>query len=470
MFTPENYTYASILFPRLLGLIFFFAFGAFLFQIRGLIGSKGILPIENFLRAVKLQMPKSWYYELPTVFWFNCSDTALMAVVATGTFLSVLLMLGVFPPLILLLLYILYLSIINTGQDFLGFGWEGFLMEITINTFFLTLSTPPNILIWISLNLVLFRFHFQGGAVKLQSKDPNWRNLTGVAYHYLSQPIPNAVAWYAHKLPMWFQKFSTLLMLVVEIVVPFAMFGTDWMRLGVYFSFMGLQFFIWLTGNFSYLNHMTVVLATILIANAYMPPWLVLQQVETAPSIITTVICTFAGMILIILQLIQLWQSFSPNILFHQILQKARHYFITNRYGIFAVMTTQRLEIIFEGSDDQIYWKEYTFKHKPSEVTRRPRRISPFQPRIDWQAWFLPLGNFYRHEAWFSNFIYHLLKGTPEVLALIRDNPFSNAPPKFVRTVVYDYQFTTFKEKKETGCWWKREYLGLFTQPSMLKK
>lgn len=140
---------------------------------------------------------------------------------------------------------------------------------------------------------------------------------------------------------------------------------------------------------------------------------------------------------------------------------------VINPYGIFAIMTTTRHEIVFEGSDDGENWKEYFFYHKPSEITRRPRRISPYQPRIDWQAWFLPLGS-YRYDTWFDNFIYHLLKNSPNVLALLRFNPFTEAPPRYIRTVLYEYEFSSFKEKKEQGWWWRRTRHGLFTQPISL--
>lgn len=469
MFTPESYTFAAALLPRLLGFIYFCAFGAFLFQIKGLIGSKGILPLSTFLAWVKRQIPGQRYRLLPTLFWINSSDRAILSLVVSGTVLSVLLMVGICPPLMLLLLYVLYLSLVVAGQDFLSFGWEGFLLEITVNAFLLTLMSPSNALVWISINLVLFRFHFQGGAVKLQSGDPNWRNLTAVAYHYQSQPIPNTVAWYVHKLPLWFHKLSTLFMFFVELALPFAMFGNDLMRLWTFFGFVALQLLIWATGNFSFLNYMTVVLSVILVANAYMPSWL-----EVAPSIeghhiLLDILCSCVGGILILLQMIQLWQHFLPNVTFHNWLQKLSPFYICNRYGIFAVMTTQRFEVVFEGSDDGVNWKEYYFYYKPSEVTRRPRRISPYQPRLDWQAWFLPLGG-YRYDAWLSNFIYHLLEGTPDVLKLIRHNPFPEAPPKYMRSVLYEYTFTSFKEKKESGAWWNREYVDLFTRPVTLKK
>lgn len=467
MFDPSSYTIASHLFVRLLGFIYFFAFGAFLFQIKGLIGKNGILPLEACLREIRSAYPKNYYLLAPMVFWLNCSDDALKGVVAAGTAAAVLLMFGVYPPVMLFLLYILYLSIVVAGQDFLAFGWEGFLLEVTVNAFFLSLTDIPNIMVWISINLLLFRFHIQSGAVKIQSKDKNWRNLTAIAYHYLSQPIPNSVAWYAHKLPMWFQKLSTLLMFIVELAVPFGIFGPDWMRLGVFFCFFGLQWTIWATGNFSFLNHLTAVFSVILIANVYLEGWFSAPSISP-PSDITMWPCTLAGTVLAALQLIQLYTHFVPKVDLLKFLRPFSRFFLINRYGIFAIMTTGRREVIFEGSDDGVEWKEYAFYHKPSEVDRRPRRISPYQPRIDWQAWFLPLGGG-RHEAWMQLFMYHLLKGTPDVTALVRVNPFKDHPPKYVRAALYDYAFTTFKEKKETGNWWKRRFLGLFAPSMMLK-
>lgn len=475
MFAPEPYAITAILFIRLLGLIYFFAFGAFLFQIKGLIGSAGILPSHEFLTLVKEKLPNKCYRLLPSLFWLGSSDKALIAVTACGTAISIALMLGIYPTLCLLLLYILYISIVTAGQDFLSFGWEGFLLEITINAFFLSISSPPNLLIWISLNLVLFRFHLQAGAVKIQSGDPNWRNLTAVAYHYQSQPIPNMIAWYAHKLPMWFHKSSTALMFVIELIVPFAMFGTDSMRLMAFFAFVGLQWAIWITGNFSYLNHLTVVLCTILVADHYLPSFItswigeaMASRPPEALSLLSELALDLIGLVLVVLHGVQLWNHFVPNPLFSFWLNKISPFHLSNRYGIFAVMTTTRHEIIFEGSDDGVNWQEYTFYHKPSQLTKRPKRISPYQPRLDWQAWFLPFGR-YQYDAWVGNFIYRLLLGSPDVLKLLEHNPFKEKPPKYIRSLKYEYTFTSFEEKARTHNWWNREFIGVFTQPMHLR-
>lgn len=471
MFEPQNYVISSGLFLQLLGFVFFFAFGAFLFQIRGLIGKEGILPINRYLALISHHFGKTRVYHIPSLFWINCSDTALMSVVALGTLLSIFLFFNVYPAIVLPLLFILYLSIVSVGQDFLSFGWESFLLEITFNAFFLSLTPVPNPLIWISLNLLLFRFHFQGGAVKLLSRDKNWWNLTAIAYHYQSQPIPNTIAWYAYKLPLWFHKASTAIMFCIEMAVPFGIFvNSSEIRLFVFICFFGLQFFIWATGNFSFLNYLTVALSVILVSDIYLIP-LGFHQKQLSPTpLFLDIFVTAIGAILVTLQVMNLWNHFfPPNRIFTKLQRWVQPFHIINRYGIFAVMTTKRYEIVIEGSDDGEEWKEYLFNYKPSELNRRPRRISPYQPRIDWQVWFLPF-NYYQNEVWFQNFLFHLLSGTARVVALLRHNPFQEKPPRYIRVLLYDYEFTDSKEKAETGNWWKRRFVGNYAPILSLKE
>lgn len=221
---PNNSLIIIHWFPRLLGLIYFFALGAFLFQIKGLLGKEGILPISIYVEHLKARFGKKAVLYCPTLFLWNSSDRMLVGVVAAGTVFSVLLFFGVCPPLMLLLLFICHLSIVNAGQEFLSFGWETFFLEICCSTFFLTLTSTPNPIVWISLNLLLLRFHLEAGVSKIESGDANWRNLTAMAYHYLTQPLPNTVAYYIHRFPLWFHKASCALMFFIEIAVPFAIF------------------------------------------------------------------------------------------------------------------------------------------------------------------------------------------------------------------------------------------------------
>ncbi len=132
-----------------------------------------------------------------------------------------------------------------------------------------------------------------------------------------------------------------------------------------------------------------------------------------------------------------------------------------NSYGLFAVMTTERPEIVVEGSDDGETWKPYEFRWKPGDLQARPRWVAPHQPRLDWQMWFAALGT-PRENAWFIRFLGRLLDGTPEVLALLKTNPFPDAPPRAIRAVLYDYHFT---RSGEGPAWWRREEKGLYCPP-----
>lgn len=469
MFNPEDYTIISSLFPRLLGAIYFIAFWPFLFQIKGLIGQHGILPASSYLQWIKQHYKKRAYFLLPTCFWLNASDKALMAVVWLGCTLSILLMFGVFPSFLLFCLILLYISIISVGQDFLSFGWEVFLQEVAVNALLLSLTPVPNLMVWISINFLLFRFYIQSGAVKIQSKDRTWDDLTALAYHYESQPIPNVMAWYVHKLPLWCHKVSCLIMFAIELVVPFGIFLDESIRVGCCICFLALQFFIWVTGNFSYLNYLTAVFSLILLNNTTLERFGFVLQAYEPSSLALDITLSLLGAALLILQLVRLWDHFYPNVHCRRILQPLSWCHLVNRYGIFAIMTTTRYEVVLEGSDDAVNWKEYLFYHKPSEITRRPRRISPYQPRLDWQAWFLPFRPF-EFNVWFHNFIERLLHGSPEVLKLLRYNPFPEHPPKYVRAVLYLYTFSSFKEKKETGRWWNRQIVAPYGPICSLKK
>ncbi len=469
MWDPENYTLAAHVLPRLLGFIYFFAIGAFIFQIKSLLGKEGILPVSEYLSYFSKYSPKARYYYIPSLFWLSSSDCALLGVVFLGTSISIFLMLGIYPALCLIILFILYLSIVSVGQDFLSFGWESFLLEITFYTFLISLTPIPNTLCWININFLLFRFHVQAGTIKFQSRDPCWRDMTGASFHYESQPLPTAWAWYVHKLPLSLHKMSTFMMFVCECIVPFGLFLTEEIRAFSGILLITLQIAFWLTGNFSYLNHMTAVFCIICFSNHYLA-WLNPDIQNHPSSLLSDMFLTVIGTLFFSLQIVRLWQHFhryrNPLTVW---LDRLSPFHLVNRYGLFAIMTKQRIEIIIEGSEDGDVWKEYLLSYKPSEITRRPRRISPYQPRIDWQMWFLPFDDF-ESATWFQKFLYHLLKGSPEVLKLIRHNPFPEKPPKYIRAVMYDYHFSTRKQKKELGWWWQRQWIGPFSPVMTLQE
>lgn len=466
---PSSYSIAIALFTRLLGAIYVIAYVPFLFQIRGLIGANGILPVASYLTFIKSRFGKKRFYYVPTLLWLNASDKALLFLLWSGIALGVLLMFGVFPPLILLLLYLTHLSLTSVGQDFLSFGWETFLMEMTVCLMLTSATHPFNVFGWISLNFLLLRFHIMAGASKLLSHDRSWRNLSALSYHYLTQPLPNTAAYYFHKFPLWFHKLSAFLMFYIELIVPLAIFSPPEIRLFVFIQLVALQIGIWFTGNLSYLNYLTVAICTILLHNRYLEP-IFGEPVVVPPSPeIWQLIVSVLGATLFLLQIISFSYPFFKRPLSRRILSAVSSFHIAYPHGIFAVMTTKRFEIIVEGSNDGLLWQEYHFFFKPGDLSHRPKRVAPYQPRLDWQAWFLPFTSF-QSEQWFQQFLLKLLQGKPEVAKLLKFNPFTEKPPLYVRALIYDYEFTTLKEKAETGNWWKRKLIGQFSPTLHLTK
>ncbi len=139
---------------------------------------------------------------------------------------------------------------------------------------------------------------------------------------------------------------------------------------------------------------------------------------------------------------------------------------IVNTYGLFAVMTTTRPEIVIEGSNDGLSWREYNFRYKPGNLHRALPFVAPYQPRLDWQMWFAALGN-YQENTWVGSLVYHLLQGDPTVTGLLEPPPFPK-PPKYMRALLYRYQFTTPEDRARTGAVWQRELQGTWLAPVSL--
>lgn len=432
---PPTHEAAREIFIRLLGLVYLFAFASLWTQIAGLIGHDGILPVDRFLPAARAHFGANAAHYFPTLFWLNSSDTALKLVCAAGGALSLLLILGAAPTPILVCLWALYLSLTTAGQDFLGFQWDILLLETGFLAIFLRGAAGLWLLRWL-----LFKLLFESGTVKLLSGDPAWRNLTALYYHYETQPLPTWVGWYAQQLPHWFQRLSALYMFAVELAAPFLIFLPRRPRVLAFAAIVSLQTLIALTGNYCFFNLLTMALCVLLLDDAF------LRWKPAAPARPSR----WPAWAMVLVAAVSL---LSPSALapFH----------VSNRYGLFAVMTTSRPEIIIEGSRDGTTWSEYKFKWKPSDLNSRPRFVAPHQPRLDWQMWFAALGPT-QQSPWFFNLAGRLFQGSPAVIGLFANNPFPDSPPRYLRALVYDYHFTNFAQKRGDGAWWRREPEGLF--------
>jgi hypothetical protein len=476
-----SYVLASWLFLRFLGLIYFAAFASLATQIRGLVGSDGILPATRFLGG-RPQRGLSRIYLLPTLCWYSTTDSFLLFLAWGGAVLAVLLVLGIAPMLMLLLLWIFYLSLFTVCRSFLGFQWDILLLEMGFLAIFLApleiiphappVTAPPRVMLWLFWWL-LFRLMFSSGIVKLRSGDATWRKLTALCFHYETQPLPTPIAWYAFQLPARFHKVATVIMLVIEIVVPCFMFGTPGDRYVVALLFIVLMVLIQLTGNYCFFNLQGIALSILLLDDRSLAPLirlglpaLRLPLQATPASSVVNWISLFVGFIIVTLSLEAIARLLRAVVSWPNWLLRFFSWFapfsLVNSYGLFSVMTTERPELIIEGSADGTEWKAYEFKWKPGDVNRRPRFSAPHQPRLDWQMWFAALG-YYENSAWLERFLDKLLAGSRDVLCLLKTNPFPHQPPRYVRAIMYDYHFTDRPTRRETGAWWRRERRGAYS-------
>jgi hypothetical protein len=448
----STYHAASSLFGRALSLIYMVAFASFGMQARGLIGSEGILPLNIYFRIAQGQLGNAAYWRVPTIFWWMHSDFALLSIAWGGVALAAISMLARphsrWQRLIFIILFVYYLSIVSAGQIFLSYQWDSLLLEAGFLAIFLRPSLPR---VWL-FQWLLVRLIFESGLVKIMSHDPSWRGLTALAVHYETQPLPTAIAWYAHQLPMWFQQVSTAAVLGIELGLPLLMLGPRRLKHIAGFGTIALQLLILLTGNYTFFNFLTLALCLFLFDDAFFAGRKY-QPVLPARS----GFAVSAGLVAVVMTL-----SFVP-------LDIAAPFNIVNRYGLFAVMTTQRPEVEIEGSNDGQVWLPYIFRNKAGPLNRAPGWVAPFQPRLDWQMWFAALGNF-RQNPWFVRLVISLLEGSKPVLALLERDPFGGKPPQQIRAVVYEYHFTSFEERRRTGNWWKREEKGMYFPPAGLRR
>jgi predicted DCC family thiol-disulfide oxidoreductase YuxK len=471
---PPTFHLVSWLFLRLLGLTFLVAFVSIGNQITGLVGSDGILPLSRYLATVTAEHGPWCYWFAPTLFWINSSDTALLSVCLAGAVASGLVVLNLLTRYMLALAFVLHLSLWVAMPVFGHIQPDALILEVGLFAVFLTAGS--RILIWL-YRWLLFRFMLLSGLVKLLTHDPSWAHLTALNYHYETQPLPTPLAWYAHLLPDWFQQLSVLSMFGIELVLPWLIFMPRRLRFVAAWGFLVLQIAISLTGNFYFLNLLTMFLCLFLFDDRALVRLLparlaarVHYRLPEAGRLATATAAALASVVVVV-NLAVIWQRIEQRPLpgpLAALVATTSRFGITNFYGFFGVMSTVRREIIVEGSLDGKHWRAYEFRYKPGDVHRCPRWSIPYHPRLDWTMWFAAGESPFRN-LWFGDLLYRLLQGAPPVLALLAHNPFPGQPPGWVRATLYRYRFTTPTERAATGDCWERERLGPYVPPLSLQ-
>ncbi|MCB1056290.1 MAG: lipase maturation factor family protein [Acidobacteria bacterium] len=501
-----SYALSRWLFLRLLGVVYLIAFLSLWVQIHGLVGADGILPVGAFLERVHDALGIGAFRQAPTLLWLGSSDLTLDVLCGLGVALSGALIAGLAPIPTLLGLWAVYLSLSVGGQTFLSFQWDTLLLETGFSALVVapvgwrprapTASPPPSRaglwLVW----LLLVKLMVLSGAVKLLSLDQTWWRLTALDFHFWTQPLPTPLAWYAAQLPAWLKKLSILLTYILEIVLPFFVFAGPRGRRAVAVGTAFLMLMIGWTGNYGFFNLLTLVLCLPLVDDAVwrrLVPSLRASRPSPPPS---RPPLPFVGRTRIVL--VALWLGVSALVSVRELartlptgtggplaaLQKGVEaslldwsgptvlawiapFRTINGYGLFRSMTTERPEIVVEGSRDGVHWQPYELPWKPGDPARRPRFVTPHMPRLDWQMWFAALSP-RGAEPWLAGLMRGLLEGSPEVLDLFATDPFPGAPPRYVRLFYYRYRFTTPAEHHATGAWWHRELVGPLTGPASL--
>ena len=499
---PDNrgHLLARWIFLRCLGLIYFSAFYSLIFQIKGLIGPNGILPAADYLDALHGYFPEAvrriWF--APTLFWFSSSNQMLMFVCWLGIGASIAVVFNLWPRVSLFVCLICFLSFVSAAQDFSSYQSDGMLLEAGFISLFFAppgfrpgfgLVHPPSRASLFLLRWEWFRIYFESGVVKLVSGDYSWRHLTAMDDYYQNGPLPTWVGYYVQHLPHWFHAATALMTLVAELLLVFMLFLPRRWKIVCFCILTPFQIGIIITANYTFLNYLVLCLGFLLLDDKLLRRFFpqkwrtefdvaaepMQRQAEVQPEeqpehrgplrrlrLTGDILAAWCLALVFYVTTVGLLSTLPIGNPFPEgpvaLLEPFR---IANRYGLFAVMTHQRYEIEFQGSNDGKTWTPYPFRYKPQDPYSRPRIYAPYQPRFDWNLWFASL------EGWQRNkFVVRteerLLHNTPEVLELFAGNPFSSTPPQKVRVVIWQYWFTTMNEKRATGAWWNRKLLGAY--------
>ena len=482
---------ARWLFLRALAAIYFSAFFSLVFQIRGLIGLQGILPAGPYLQAVSQSLgywQRLWY--VPTLLWFSSRSGMLSALCWAGMIASILLLLNLWPRGMLAICFLCFLSFISAAQDFSSYQSDGMLLEAGfISLFFappglrpgLAAAHPASRASHFLLQWEWFRIYFESGMAKILSGDPEWRNFTAMDEYYQNGPLPTWIGWYMQHLPHWFHAATVYATLAMELGVVWMFLLPRRWRIVCFCIVTPWEIGVILTANYTFLNYLVLSLGVLLLDDRFLQKFLPARWTNTAavvPSGETSKpdanpwlvklgsAWSATGLTVSAIMLAWVFYAATAEMLGNYPLPTfpiaaLEPFRIANRYGLFAVMTRGRYEIEFQGSDDGENWKTYHFRYKPQELNQPPRIYAPYQPRFDWNLWFASLGG-WRENSIVPNTVIRLLSNDQDVLHLFADNPFPQTPPRMIRTLLWQYWFTSMEEKRRTGMWWRRELIGRY--------
>jgi hypothetical protein len=478
---PQPYWLTRFLILRWLGLVYFVAFLSLANQVVPLIGKNGLLPAVLYIRQAERFLGSRWaaFWQLPSLFWVGVSDPWLLSLSWLGVVLSLLVLFGYANAILMAVLWGLYLSFVHMGQDWYSYGWDIQLLETGFLAIFLCpllegrpfpRRPPPVLVIWM-FRWLIFRIMLGAGLIKIRG-DACWRDLTCLYYHYETQPIPNPLSRILHFMPHWFHNLGALWNHFNELICPWFVFGPRRVRHIAGILLFSFQVILIFSGNLSFLNWLTIVPALACFDDTILchifPKSLVAQAARARETARVSrgqkILLPALAVLVAILSIFPITNLLSPEQAMNTSFDPLH---LVNTYGAFGSVGKQRNEIIFEGTEDSTItgstqWKEYEFKCKPGDPYRRPCIISPYHYRLDWQIWFAAMSSPDQY-PWTVHLVWKLLHNDQGTVSLLANNPFSGAPPRFVRADLYRYQFAPLHD--QSGAWWIRTRLGPWLPP-----
>jgi hypothetical protein len=461
------------LFERGLAITYLVAFAAVVNQFRPLLGEHGLMPVPRFVAAVPFKRS-------PSLFHWRYSDGLLAAVGWTGIGVAAALLLEVpqrvGAPVAMAswgLLWVLYLSVVNVGQRFYSFGWESLLCEVGFLAVFLGGSSArPPVIVMFLLRWLLFRLELGAGLIKLRG-DQCWRDLTCLQFHHETQPMPGPLSAWFHHLPRSLHRVEVVANHVAQLVVPWFLFAPAPVSSVAAVIILVTQGYLMISGNFSWLNFLTIALAVSAIDGSVLAHVLPVDgpaHVTATPGWIT--VLTVALAVFVVVRSIPIVANLlSPHQRMNASFDRLH---LVNTYGAFGSVTKVRREVIIEGTLDEhpgpeTEWLEYEVRGKPGDVRRRPPQVAPYHLRLGWLLWFVALSPSYG-DGWLDPLFRRLLEADPPTLALFDHDPFAGERPAFVRARLFRYELTTRDERRKSGAWWRREPTGMLRPPMGLAR
>ena len=456
------------LFERGLAVTYVVAFAAVLNQFRPLLGEHGLMPVPRFVAAVPFKRS-------PSVFHWRYSDRLVATVGWIGIAVAAALLLEIpqrlAAPVAMAswaLLWLLYVSIVNVGQRFYSFGWESLLCEVGFLAVFLGGSSDlPPVIVMFLLRWLLFRLELGAGLIKVRG-DPCWRDLTCLQFHHETQPMPGPLSAWFHHLPKALHRVEVLANHTAQLIVPWFLFAPAPLSTAAAVIIAVTQGYLMISGNFSWLNFLTIALALSVIDGSALAGVLPVDpptEVATTPTWLTALTVVLA--VFVVVRSIPIVTNLlSPHQRMNASFDRLH---LVNTYGAFGAVTKVRREVIIDGTLDHhpgpdTEWREYEVRGKPGDVRRRPPQVAPYHLRLGWLLWFVALSPSYG-DGWLQPLFRKLLEADPATLGLFDHDPFDGARPAFVRARLFRYQLTTRKERRETGMWWRRHPTAVLQAP-----